>query len=173
VAGSSWAAPATFPLRGVDAHCRHYVCGGDRHRSLLLPHGREFPAVSHSLLHPSGEEKRQLYAALVSKEDKVVSLPLGLVSPALLAASRALIQQASLGDPRGEAVHKVGSPTRATSPFHRSQFSPSPLSSRKGTLAVGCGVLSSPCGGAVVCVCVTMAGNSKCAYSIFHICDGG
>ena len=116
-ASSSGAAPATLPLSGVDARSCHYLCGGDEHRTPSLPHGREVrSAVPHSLVLPSGEEKRQPFAALVSKGAKVVSSPSGRVLPALYAAFRALGQQASLEDPGGEAVFDVGSPTRTTSP---------------------------------------------------------
>jgi hypothetical protein len=131
VAGASSSGVALVPLprSGVDAGCRHYFCDGNEHRTLSLPHGRELrPAAPHSLVLPSGEEKRQPFAALVSKDAKVVSSPSGRVLPALFAASRALVHQVSLEDPRGETVCVVGSPTRTTSPLCRSQFSPSPLS---------------------------------------------
>ena len=162
-ASSSGAAPATLPLSGVDARSCHYFCGGDEHRTLSLPHGREVrSAVPHCLVLPSGEEKRQPFAALVSKGAKVVSSPTGSVLPALYAAFRALGQQASLEDPGGEAVFDVGSPTRTTSPPRRSQFSPGPLSSQTGSVVEGCGVLSPLSGGAVARVCVKMGGNSHC-----------
>ena len=162
-ASSSGAAPATLPLSGVDARSCHYFCGGDEHRTLLLPHGRKMSsAVPHCLVLPSGEEKRQPFAALVSKGAKVVSSPTGSVLPALYAAFRALGQQASLEDPGGEAVFDVGSPTRTTSPPRRSQFSPGPLSSQTGSVVEGCGVLSPLSGGAVARVCVKMGGNSHC-----------
>ena len=162
-ASPSGAAPATLPLSGVDARSCHYFCGEDEHRTLSLPHGRGVrSAVPHCLVLPSGEEKRQPFAALVSKGAKVVSSPPGRVSPALYAAFRALGQQASLEDPGGEAVSDVGSPTRTTSPPRRSQFSPGPLSSQTGSVVVGCGVLSPLSGGAVARVCVNMGGNSHC-----------
>ena len=162
-ASPSGAAPATLPLSGVDARSCHYFCGGDEHRTLSLPHGREVrSAVPHCLVLPSGEEKRQPFAALVSKGAKVVSSPTGSVLPALYAAFRALGQQASLEDPGGEAVSDVGSPTRTTSPPRRSQFSPGPLSSQTGSVVEGCGVLSPLSGGAVARVCVKMGGNSHC-----------
>ena len=162
-ASPSGAAPATLPLSGVDARSCHYCCGGDEHRTLLLPHGRKMSsAVPHCLVLPSGEEKRQPFAALVSKGAKVVSSPTGSVLPALYAAFRALGQQASLEDPGGEAVFDVGSPTRTTSPPRRSQFSPGPLSSQTGSVVEGCGVLSPLSGGAVARVCVKMGGNSHC-----------
>ena len=162
-ASPSGAAPATLPLSGVDARSCHYFCGGDEHRTLSLPHGREVrSAVPHCLVLPSGEEKRQPFAALVSKGAKVVSSPTGSVLPALYAAFRALGQQASLEDPGGEAVFDVGSPTRTTSPPRRSQFSPGPLSSQTGSVVEGCGVLSPLSGGAVARVCMKMGGNSHC-----------
>ena len=160
---SSGATPATLPLSGVDARCRHYFCSGDEHRTPSLPHGCEVrPAVPHSLVFPLGEEKHQLLAALVSKEAKVVSLPSGRALPALFAASRALASQASRKDPRGEAVNDVGLPTSTTSPSCRSQPSPGPLSFQTGSVVEGCGMLSPLCGGAVARVCMNMGGNSHC-----------
>jgi hypothetical protein len=140
---SSGAIPATLSPSGVDARCRHYFCGGDGHRTLSLPHGRELrPAVPHSLVPPSGEGKAPALCSLGLQGGQGGELALRACLARIVRCLQGTCSTSVPGGPRGGGRVRCGlAHPYNVSPLPVTVFT-KPLVPRTGSVAEGCGVLS-------------------------------